>query len=70
MRSAKYNGGLGAVPPVGSRAKPLVRRRSPPEAEAFLLIPSQILKFPEFNFVLFLANETETLPSGRCVNRR
>jgi len=39
-----YNGGLGAVPPVGSRAKPLVRGRNPPGADEFLANETHIFQ--------------------------
>jgi len=43
---------------------PGVKGASPPEAEAFLLIPSHILKVPEFNFVLFVVKVT--VANRRC----
>ena len=35
-RARAYNGGLGAEPQRGTGAEPLVRERSPPEAESLL----------------------------------
>ena len=53
-----YNGGLGAEPPAGPGAEPLVRGRSPPEAENLLAsrYATEAANFPHSpqfaNFVL------------------
>jgi len=51
-----YNGGLGAEPPAGSRAEPLVRGsegQSPPEAESILVIrcPTEPANLAPFQYV-------------------
>jgi len=56
-RARAYNGGLGAEPPSGSRAEPLVRRASPSEAESFTTFgrPTEAITFMPFAIFCKLA---------------
>jgi len=60
-----YNGGLGAEPPAGPGAEPLVRGRSPPDAEKLFAFrrPLEAANLPLFYLYCRLSKSLKFLPA-------